>query len=255
MELKIKSKKVEGKFIYANIMEHKSSTTLVVFLGGLSGNDTRSLSENVSLDFFKLGFSILWFNFCNDDKAENYKANALEIWEMSFLVYAAELKNILDSWSKRYSTIIFVGHSFGAPISIMFLNKYKKYASKTKLVLWDPSLLPWGKEVVEEVFVFDPIKKLYIQKETENPLIINRSFYNELQGTKNTAEILRELNHKTCIIAAEKGAHEDAKKYFSKLRNKKSSALTIIKGANHLFDGKRVQKELFEKTLEFLKKS
>jgi len=69
---------------------------------------------------------------------------------------------------------------------------------------------------------------------------------------KSTADIIKELNRKVCIIGAEKGAGKDAKKYFSKIKNKKCSSISFIKGANHMFDGKRIQKELFEKTMNFL---
>lgn len=252
MEVKIKSKKLRGRFIYGDLLENKKTTTLAVLLSGLSGNDARPLTKNASTMLFRNGFSTLRVNFCNEDKPKNRKINALEIEQMSLAVYVAELKNIINSVGKKYSTIVLVGHSFGAPVLIAFLAKYPKYVSKIKLVLWDPSLLPWGKEMMDEVFAFDSIKKLYYQKGTRNSLIINKTFYKELAGTKNTAEILRGLNSRTCIITAEKGAKEDADKYFSKIRDKKSSTFSVIKGASHLFNGKRIQKELFEKTLGFL---
>lgn len=146
MEIKIKSKKLPGKFIYGDLLENKKTTTLVVLLSGLSGNDARSLTQNASAMFFKNGFSTFRFNFCNDDKVENRKMNALEIEQMSFAVYVAELKNIIDAIGKKYSTIVLVGHSFGAPVSVVFLSKHPKYVTKIKIVLWDPSLLPWGEK-------------------------------------------------------------------------------------------------------------
>lgn len=106
--------------------------------------------------------------------------------------------------------------------------------------------------MMKEMFIFNPIKKLYYQKEVKDPMIINKAFYRELAGMENTAEIFRRLNLKTCIIGAEKGAKEDAKAYFSRLRSKKSSAFSIIRGASHLFGSKRAKKELFQQTLTFL---
>lgn len=253
MELKIKSKKLKGKFIYADVVEHKKATTLVVFLSGLSGSKELPLFERASGEFLKNGFSTLRLNFCGDEDDKQKYPKALELFEISFSVYVAELKNILDSVGKKYSSIMLVGHSFGTPVSIMFLNRYKKYTSKTQLIIWDPTLLPWKKQWMEEDYIFDADKKLYISKHNKKE-VINKIFYKECICTKNTTETLQSFEKGVCIIAAEKGAHDDAKKYFAKLRNKKSSMLTIIKGANHLFDGKRVQKELFEKTLGFLKK-
>jgi predicted alpha/beta-fold hydrolase len=252
MEIKIKSKKFKNKFIYGDILEYKNANTLVVLLSGFSGSAELPLFKKISLNFYQKGFSTLRLSFCNDEDNIDNKTDAFEIWEMSFSVYITELKNIFDSIGKKYSTIVLVGHSFGAPISIMFLNKHKKYASKTKLVLWDPSLLPYQKRLMDKAFVFDPIKKLYFEKGSKNLCIFNKKFYKELSETQSTAEILGKLNHDACIVGAGKGAGKDAKKYFAKIQNKKSSALSIIKGANHMFYGKRIQKELLDKTIKFL---
>jgi dienelactone hydrolase len=255
MELKIRSKKLKGKYIYADIVEHKDATTLVVFLSGFSGSKELPLFKNASDEFAKNGFSTLRINFCGDEDDKHQNADAPEILEMSFSVYITELKNVLDLVGKKYFTIVLVGHSFGAPISVMFLNKYKKYALKTTLIIWDPTLLPWKKEWMEEDYSLDSLKKLYIEKDSKNPETINETFYQEFINMKNTAKIFGALNQKTCIIGAEKGIIKNTEEYFSKLTKcaRKSSKLLFIKGANHLFDGKRVQKELFEKTLGFLK--
>lgn len=251
MKLKIKSKKFKNRFIYADMEEGEEATSLVVFLSGLSGSKNLPLFDYASSEFIKNGFNTLRLNFYNYEYDKHKYTNALESNSISFSVYIEELKNVLDFVSNKYSSIVLIGHSFGAPIAIMFLSKYKKYASKTKIVIWDPSILPWKREWMEEDYVFNKDKKLYFNKH-DSCEIINEVFYEECICVKNTTEILRLLNKKVCIIAAGKGGGEDSKKYFSKLRNKKSSMLVIIDDASHLFDGKNVQKELLNKTLEFL---
>ena len=210
MKIKIKSKTIKNKFIYGDLLENKKTTTLAVFLSGFSGSKELPLFKSASLEFFKNGFSTLKFNFCNDDADKHPKTNALKIENMSFSVYTAELKNIIDSFGNKYSKIVLVGHSFRAVVSILFLSKYKKYAKKTELVLWDPTLLPWKKEWMREDFVYNQNKKLYqgkIGKET-----INKRFYRECIITKDTAETLRLLNQKVCVIAAKGSADSDSKK-------------------------------------------
>jgi alpha/beta superfamily hydrolase len=250
MKIKIKSKKLKGKFIYGDFLENKKATTLVVFLSGFSGSREFSLFKNASSEFFKNGFSAFRFNFCNDNEDKYQKIDAPKIKDMSFPFYIAELKNIIDILGKKYFRIALVGHSFGAVIAILFLNKHKKYLKKTDLILWDPSLLPWKKEWMEEDFIYDADKKLYrgkIGKET-----INKIFFKECIIVKNSAEILESLNQGACIIAAENSGDADAKKYFLKIRSKKDSKLFIIKKTGHQFKGKKAQKELFEKTINFL---
>ncbi|MEK7148657.1 MAG: hypothetical protein AAB770_01945 [Patescibacteria group bacterium] len=255
--MKIRSKTKITKSIYYNLKENKKSTTLVLFLSGLSGEKDTPLFKTAEKEFCKMGFSILRTNLCNSNEKKTKKTDALALEIMNFSIYAIELKNLLDyTGGERYSKFIFVGHSFGAPILITFLNKYKKYAQRTSLVLWDPSILPFKKKLMDEAFAFDRERKVYIEKRGKDACIFNAGFYKELSETMDAVEILKGLSMKVCVIGADKGVGKDAKKYFAKLnlRNKRESVFTIIKKANHLFDGRRTQKELFEKTLKFLKK-
>jgi len=164
MKVKIKSKKFKGKFISVNINEAKGATSLVVFLSGFSGSKNLPLFEKTTSEFLKNGFSVLRLSFCGDEDETNSTKNVPDISQMSFSVYVEEINNVLDSVGSKYVTITLIGHSFGAPISIMFLSKYEKYSSKTKLILWDSSLLPFNKIMMDKSFVFDPAKKLHFEK-------------------------------------------------------------------------------------------
>lgn len=253
MKIKIKSKKLKRKFIYGDFFENKNATTLVVFLSGFSGGMGFSLFKNASVDFFKSGFSTMELNFCNDINDKHQKIDSPKLEDMNFSIYSAELKNVIDSLCKKYSKIVLIGHSFGAVISILFLSKYKKYAKNTELILWDPSLLPWKKEWMEQDFMFDAKKRLYVGKNGRE--VMNKLFYKECINIKNTANILQSLKKKVCIITAKNGAHKDAEKYFSKIRRIRNSKLIIIKNTGHLFTEKHAQKKLFKKTIDFLSKS
>ncbi len=68
----------------------------------------------------------------------------------------------------------------------------------------------------------------------------------------DSSAILASLNANACIIAAENSADKDAENYYSKISDKKSSKLFIIKKTSHSFEGKKVQKKLFEETIDFL---
>ena len=146
--------------------------------------------------------------------------------------------------------MVIVGHSFGAVVSILFLDKYKKYRKTTELVLWDPTLLPWKKKAMEMGFLFNPKRGLYYGRNTKE--IMNETFYKECTSIKNTAITLRALNKSVCIIAAEHGGGQDARKYFLKIKNRRNSKLFIIKNTGHCFESKKAQKELFDRTIKFL---
>ncbi len=246
MQIKLKSKIFKNKYIYVDYHNNDRAYSLVIFLSGFSGSMEPSLFKNGS-KFFLKNNSMARVIFC-DDNSEKQKKDSPKIEQMSFSVYIRELKGIIDFFNKKYSKIVLIGHSFGAVVSILFLDKYKSYLKKTELVLWEQSALPWKRELMEASFTFNPTKKLYYEKNGE--AVLNKKFYNELI-TIDTLKVFKKLNKKTCIVAAKGSADKDAQKYFSVIHNKKGSQLSIIKGTNHCFKGIKAQKELFEKTLNF----
>ena len=248
MQIEIKTKTFKEKFIYVDFSENKKATKLAVFMSGFSGSLDMSLLKSASEYFFQKGFSTARVGFCNDSSEEKRK-NALETKDLSLSTYTTELKNIIEHLGKKYSEIVLVGHSFGAIISILFLERYRGYLKHTKLILWDPSLLPWKKEWMEGDFTFDKERRIYSEKNSKTE--INEYFYMELMQT-NSSAILASLNTNACIIAAENSADKDAENYYSKISDKISSKLFIIKKTSHLFEGRKVQKELLEETINFL---
>jgi alpha/beta superfamily hydrolase len=252
MKIKIKSKKIKNKFIYGDFFRDNKSDILAIFLSGFSGSKNLPLFDKAPNLFSKEGFDVLKLNFCNDSDDKKQEVDAFNIEDMSFSVYTNELKNVIDSLNKKYSKIIFVGHSFGAVISIIFLAKNKRYISKSDLVLWEQSHLPWNKKEMDNDFIFDKSRKLFVEKGTG--LSLNKIFYKELV-TVDTLKIFESLKKRVCIIASEGSADKDAKKYFLKIRNKKTSKFYIIKNSDHFFKGLKNQKEVFERTIDFLKNS
>jgi len=217
MKIKIKSKKIKDKFIYGDFFKNDKSNILAIFLSGFSGSKNLPLFDKAHDIFSKEGFDILKLNFCNDSDDKKQEIDALNIEDMSFSVYTEELKNVINSLNKKYSKIIFVGHSFGAIISIIFLAKNKKYINKSDLALWEQSHLPWNKKEMDNDFVFEKKRKLFVEKETN--LSLNKIFYKELV-TIDTLKIFESLKKRVCIIASKGSADKDAEKYFSKIKNK-----------------------------------
>jgi predicted alpha/beta-fold hydrolase len=240
MKIRIKSKTKKGRFIYGDFLKNKNANITVIFLSGFSGSKEFPLFKRASNIFLKNGFNVVRLNFCSDSGDSYKKNNVLKLEEMSFLVYTTELKNIIDIFNKKCSKIALVGHSFGAIISIMFLNKYRKYLKNTELVLWDPSLLPWKKKLLDQEF--DHSSGFYHRKGGNE--LLNKTFYEEC-ATTNIIKIFHSLNKKAYVIAAKNSADKDALRYDFKPM--------IIKNTNHFFDGEKAQKELFGKTVSFLK--
>ncbi len=219
----------------------------MIFLSGFSGSSQLPLFAQASREFSKNNFGTLRLNFCSDPDDSATQRNTLKLEDMTFSLYITELKNIINQLPRKYSKIVFIGHSFGAIISILFLNKYKGFLKNSQLILWEPSLLPWKIEWMEQDFLYNSKKALYIDK--NNGDRINKTFYKELV-TIDSVIIFQLLGQKTYIIAAKGSADKDAKKYISK--NTQGSKAFIIKNTDHCFKGKDAKKELFLKTTKFL---
>lgn len=248
MKFKIRSKTNNKKFIYGNVRHNKKANTLIIIMSGYTGSENFRLNTRTAKYFYKQDFSVLRFNFCNERK-NIHRIDALQLAEVDFNIYKIELKNIIDHFDQHYSQIILIGHSFGAVVSILFLEKFKNYRKKIKLILWDQSLLPWSQQIMEDEFTLDKKNKIYTEKGTG--LKLNVKFYRSLIKT-DTLKIFSQLEIPTCIIAAEHSGDSDAKKYFAKIKNKNGSEIHIIKNTGHLFEEQKAQTQLFSITKNFI---
>ena len=243
IELKNK-KKIFGEFLRC-----ENADEVVVFLTWFSGGGDTSLLISASKKFFLARKSTFRFNFYGTE------SSSLKLKDVDFNLYLLSLKQIVDYFSENNKKIVLVGHSFGAIISILFLKKYPEYKKNTKLVLWDPAILPFTKEMVDNLFIFNKVKKLYCMKtgKTNNLKIeINEKMYKDLYMTENTVDVFSSLNIDACIVGAEKGAYKNAEEYFSKTIHKKTAKFFIINKTGHLFGNRLAKKELFSKTIDFL---
>ncbi len=251
MNKKIPSKKIKGKYIYYNLSITKNSNTLMVFMTGLSGGMTFPLFENAEKYFSQFQCSILRFNFCREENDEQHPKNEIELNKYHFRLYTVELKNLLETVSDKFEKIVFVGHSFGAIITLLFLDKYPKFKKKSKCILWEPSNLPWSKRVMNGVYDLDKNTGLYVDKESSES--INSTFFKEVT-TVNSINLFKKIGIDACIICASGSQDKIGKKYFSNTKNKFKSSYHIIENTDHSFDGNKAQNELFRVTRKWLDK-
>jgi len=242
MKIKIESKTKKGRFISGHYLKESQAERIMILMSGFDGGMNSPLIINSTLFFNKLKNNTFRFNFCDKNKG-------LRLSDLTFSNYILELKNIIDYFYKKHEKISLIGHSFGAVLAIMFLNKYKSYSRKIDLILWEPTMLPWKRKWMEEDYIFDSKINLYHNKYQKE--IINKKLYEECVKT-DTRKLISNINLPVCIIVAKNSADMDARKYFLKLKNKKMSQLVIVDNTDHSFSDKKSQKFLFNSTQNFL---
>ncbi len=249
MNKKIPSKKIKGKYIYFSLKKVKNSNTLMVFMTGLSGGMTFPLFQNAEEYFSQLQYSVLRFNFCREENDERHPKNEIELNKYHFNLYTTELHNLLEKVPAKFDKIVFMGHSFGAIITLLFLEKFPKYKKVSRCVFWEPSNLPWSKKVMKNVYDFDEDTGLY--KDRESAESINPTFFKEVT-TVNSINLFKKIWIDACIICASGSQDKFGKKYFSNTKNKSKSLYHVIENTDHSFGGNKVQNELFKVTQKWL---
>ncbi len=250
--MKIKSATKKGSLLYADLSQPtKGNSQLLIPMSGFSGGLDFELFKCIKEKFPDDHTDTLTINFCDEENKKDYP-HTMKTEDYSLGIYSRELKNIIDLFIKKYSNIVLIGHSFGAIIGIKFLTKYPKYQKKINLVIWDPSLLPWGIKTTEENFAFDKKNKLY--KFNFADFYINKKFYKEL-AKFDSVKYFGKIKTPTLIVAAENSADKDSKKYLSHSLDKKNSKLVILKNTDHFFTGSKTRKILLKETADFIKSS
>lgn len=229
MKIKIKS---NNNLIIGDLTKTKYSKTVVIFLSGISGGKDFLLFKAATNYFYKNHINILRLNLFDSSKTKDITLDK----------YARKMKDVYLALESKYSEIILVGHSFGAIISIVFLSKYKKYRENIKLILWEPTCLPWKKKWMQEDFYFNKNTKLYIDKHTGEK--INDNFYNECIRINSVKQFNLLSKNNTLVIASKGSADKDAQKY--------TNYPIILNNSDHYFSSKQSQKKLFAETLKFI---
>lgn len=238
MEKQITIRTSDNKVIYGTLCG-SITNPLIIFVHGLGGFKDEHIFFNGARYLEKRGYSTLRFDLYN------YEKDARKLQDCTLSIHAQDLDTVIRYLrNKGLKTIHVVGHSFGGPT--ILLSKQKEF---DKVVLWDPSIDP---EVLKkELKHIEESDAYYV--DWGAAVIIGKKMIEENKAIK-PLQLIKNIHVPIKLIFAGKGElkESDWKKYFDSANQPK--AMTVIPSASHNFHEEGTEEQLFEETLDWLKK-
>lgn len=239
MEKEIKIKTKDNFFIYGSLNKaNKTSSKLVIFVHGFTGNRNEHIFFNGAKYFTEKGFDTFRFDFYNDSK----KARHFENTKIS--QHGSDITTVINYFKNKYKKIYLAGHSFGGT-SLLFADTKNVNA----FVFWDASYVVPEEE--KKAFPYDKKIKGYFT-EWGIKIIVGKDFVNELFNFPDCGKLISQIHIPVKFIGAGKSNIKDSRKYFVKANSPK--ALVNINNAGHNFNTLETEQKLFDETYSWFKK-
>jgi len=243
MEKQLKLKTTDNHVIYGTLgTSKKVSTTLAVFVHGLTGSTNEHTFHNAAKLFPKKDVDVFRFSLYTGEKGGR------TLSKCTIKDHSDDLNQVLKYFKKKYKNIAVVGHSLGSPTILR---------SDTSLfdtaVLWDPSYLAGNRGDMPTKAKLNG-REVYIE-EWGTEFLMNPAMVKEWQwfNGENELDLVANLGKPLKIIAAGKGILiKGSKKYVKVAQEPKD--LTIVKRATHCFDEEGTEDILLDETLKWIKK-
>lgn len=241
MEKQIKIKSPDNHCIYGTWRSANCiSKNLIIFVHGLTGNRNEHLFFNGADFFATRGFDSFRFDLYSGEKGGR------NLSQVSLSIHAADLNQVVKYFRKKYQNIFVIGHSLGA--LVILRSEIKKIDG---IIFWDGS--GWLGPNLKKYLQFNKKLRAYILS-WGCDYVINKKLVEDLNQKFEPQQLAGVLTEPFKVIAAGKGILvKTAKEYFAGAKGLKE--MSIIKKATHCFDEEGVEKELFEETLSFLKRT
>lgn len=210
----------------------------IVLIPGLFGDVNEPLLRNAKKFFKRKGYTVSELDPYDKNKSATVSiADFLENMHKCFVDLVSQGCAVTP-----------IGHSFGALLLLLYLQKEKKPVHFEQVILWDPALIPVPESSIHAIF--ETHKGQYYLKDESGNIRIAKVFYDEItSGSVGTMKMLQK--HQASIYFAEQGAYVHTYATYKKLVPK-NVVFFVIKDADHIFSSKAVQNELFSQTLASL---
>lgn len=237
MEKKVQIPTEDNYIIYGTLNWQESQLKkLIIFVHGFSESKDSHQFFNAAKFFPKYGFATFRFNLYDN------RDGGRVLHECSIKTHSSDVDRVLDYFQNKYDEVYLVGHSLGGP-SILYSSQKVK-----AIVLWDPSIVLNKKS--QSDWRFDENRKLYTLR-SDKETFVSKQMYDEHINTGE--KMLEEMVVQTKIICAGDGGLKDR---WEKVVNKipVDHEFVTIENASHCFDEEGKEEELFDETLQYVKK-
>lgn len=234
MEKQIHLKTKDGFTIYGHLNSAIKTKKLIIFVHGLTGNQTEHHYNNAPKYFNDKGYDTFRFDLYSPRK------NARQISEVSIKNHLDDLRQVVEYFKDTYSEINIISHSMGC-----YVVMKAGLENINKFIYWDPT--KGMKSLEEKNAKYDEHLDKYILS-WGLVIILSKEMVEDWKSASNISEYFKEIQQNSYFIFA--GAYNIKDEWLKYVESKFS--YKIVEGATHTFYEEGVLDELYEYTLNFL---
>ena len=236
MEKTLELNTEDNHLIYWTLNYFKNKNNkLIIFVHWLFSDQNDNLYINASNYFYSNNFDTFRFDLYSERKKSR------KLIETNITLNIKDLETVIKFFKDNYEEIYLIGHSlWWQAIINCDLPKI------SKVILWDPSA--WlTKEEEKTDISYNKEKWVYIV-DRGIQFAISKKFKEEWSKAIDISKYINKIpNNTSFIFAWNSSIYKNWKNYIVNYKQ------TIIKWADHPFTEKSIEKQLFDKTLEYLK--
>lgn len=232
MEKNIQIKTNDDHLLYGVLNYEEKTDKLIIFVHGLTGHKNEHQFYNAAKFFPKNDFATFRFDLYSGEK----KGRVLS--ECTIETHSSDLNIVIEHFKIDFKKIYLVGHSLGGPTILL-----AKLDTIESVVLWEPTINIFDGLEME----FDKRIDKYILKWGTEYLLSKEM----IESWKKLGdELLIRFKKPTKIICAGRGIlYKDWKEKLKSI--KINHEFYIVKDADHCFDEKETENELFNETIKW----
>jgi dienelactone hydrolase len=229
-----KFKAADGKTILVEVNSRRGSNAGVLAIHGYGGNINEHILYNVAQQFPAEGFDIWRIALYPGDK------NTRTMIDASGHEHISDIARVLKAMHKKYIKVFLIGHSYGGTLAIRSANEKIK-----AVVLWDPA---HNSKTEDDDEIQPDSNPKFWRVNWGIILLVTRKYEKEFVELTHYDDLLPTYKKPTLVLLA--SAYN---KDYKTMREHKAFRFSVIKNSDHCFNNEGNEKELFSKTLKFIK--
>ena len=240
MEQDIRIDSNDGAVIYARFRE-VSGAPIVVISHGMTAHMNGRLEMGLARRLEREGYSSLRYN------SYDWPDDARNLCDMGLREHLEDLDTVIDWARARSSTVIALGHSFGAMCILL-----RGPEGLTGAVLWDPASQKSWADANREIATFDYERRQYVQRERV-AVIYSERILQEVEAA-DAVVAAKQFDAPLFVVSSPEWPqlNEAGREY---AENAPRSTRVEIADSDHNFSDDQSEARLFDETVSWLMKT
>lgn len=231
----------DDKRVYARFRCASVESPIVAIAHGMTGYMDGRLELNFARRLAGEGYSSIRYN------AYDWADDARSLCEMGLREHLDDLQTVLDWSLERNRRVVALGHSFGAMCILL-----RGAANLSGAILWDPASQRSWAAMNRKAATYDAVRREFVNRDRVG-IVYNERLLQEVENA-DAAAAARAFDAPMLVVSATEWRHlNEAGRECAALAP--NAERIEISGADHNFTDDEYENELFESTIEWLRRA